>query len=494
MTSTTRPSWLFRTLSPEKLFTYLTALLALRFVFTTLRSFLAPMNPHIWRQADTLGVTLRYWLRWAAEPQATLPLLPAVLSSQDTQGLMPQEFPLLNILLAPAYALGPYGGRTLAQFLLFSGVLLLTFLVARVWKDKKILGIDGPLMVLAVPIFSFGLTFSNRFMPDTFALLVLLAAMGLSWNKPRYLLSFLLATLALCIRPPIVIALALCMALPPHLWARHALWILPALGSMVFYFKFLMAEMDTLREIPIVFNLAKPVSLNNFILFFSHPRDLFDLFLDQFMPLLAAPLVLFLFVTRASFARLFPQALLAHSNDKASRNGEALLWFIALLQVCAIAFLNGDHTYVHRYYLMGTTPIFALLFWNAWANYGTSIRAVLGVLFLITYFTDSTNSIRGFWKAEAHSESFVLTKECQDLKTKHPAFPWNQGYVFRTAPENHPDLGLCFGEREQSQHSSFGFFRNGKALPEDCKEVDKGNLISLVCCGNGCGEIKMDGN
>ena len=70
-----------------------------------LHSFSPFVHPHIKRQSDTLGLSLRYWLRWSVEEDQFNPLVPALLSSGDSRGISPTEFPLLNLITAPAFSL-----------------------------------------------------------------------------------------------------------------------------------------------------------------------------------------------------------------------------------------------------------------------------------------------------------------------------------------------------------------------------------------------------
>src|SRR4051812_35303279 len=86
-------------------------LLALRFGALLFGAFLPLGFPDVWRQITTLGISMRYWSRWNLEPGAEHLLLPAVLDSGDGQGFMPMEFPILNLLTAPFFAMGPYWGR-----------------------------------------------------------------------------------------------------------------------------------------------------------------------------------------------------------------------------------------------------------------------------------------------------------------------------------------------------------------------------------------------
>jgi hypothetical protein len=108
---------------------------AIRLLSLIATSFLSLTPPHLWRQIDTLSVSLRYYLRWFVESGSPL-FLPAVLNSGDSLGIMPMEFPLLNILFAPAFGLGPYYGKVLCLIAYVLFVFGFSLWNALIWKDK----------------------------------------------------------------------------------------------------------------------------------------------------------------------------------------------------------------------------------------------------------------------------------------------------------------------------------------------------------------------
>ena len=73
-------------------------------------------------------------------------------------------------------------------------------------------------------------------------------------------------------------------------------------------------------------------------------------------------------------------------------------------------------------------------------------------------------------------------KTCSYLKKKHPEFPWNSGYRFRSVVKPTPHLGLCFGEAQGSTTSKFGFYSIKDEIPKDCRSIEKFNDIQLVTC------------
>jgi len=64
---------------------------AIRFCGVLIRAFGELTHPHIWRQTDTLGMSMRYYLRFTREIGESFShkLLPAVLQSGDGNGVLP---------------------------------------------------------------------------------------------------------------------------------------------------------------------------------------------------------------------------------------------------------------------------------------------------------------------------------------------------------------------------------------------------------------------
>ncbi len=90
--------------------------------------------PHEWRQTDTMGVAMRYFSRWFLEADRSWPWLPAALSTGHDLGIGPQEFPLLNLLGEPLFALGPLWGKVAAC--LGAGLLALGLELANLEREE----------------------------------------------------------------------------------------------------------------------------------------------------------------------------------------------------------------------------------------------------------------------------------------------------------------------------------------------------------------------
>ncbi|RZA05988.1 MAG: hypothetical protein EOP11_11465, partial [Proteobacteria bacterium] len=173
---------LWRRILSDKLKLFILAAISVRTLVLAVGAFLPLTLPETWRQTDTLGVALRYWLRFTVEPTSAPRWLPAVLNGGDTNGVMPMEFPLLNLLTAPAFAAGPYYGKALAILLHLGLCLGLTLANAWIWRGIKVGRARASTAMLLLPLLSFSANYYGRFMPDYLSMLLVLSAVGLSWH------------------------------------------------------------------------------------------------------------------------------------------------------------------------------------------------------------------------------------------------------------------------------------------------------------------------
>jgi hypothetical protein len=180
-----------------------------RCFFACVALFLPLGHPHVWRQMDTLGVSLRYWLRWSVESPSPWPLLPAVLHSGDSSGIMAMEWPLLNIVAAPLFALGPAWGTALARGLVLALNIALLLWNMKIWKGQTPGGIDASRSFRWMPLIGPGLVFFPKFIPDVVAMLFVLAGTGFLYQKKARGWASLLLLSGLLMKPTSVIVLAL---------------------------------------------------------------------------------------------------------------------------------------------------------------------------------------------------------------------------------------------------------------------------------------------
>ncbi|NBW82954.1 hypothetical protein EBR21_14480, partial [bacterium] len=342
--------------SAEKIRKIVFVLFFLRMLTAVVKAFLPFDLPHIWRQVDTLGVSLRYWLRWSAEPDLRYPLLPAVLNSMDGYAIMPMEFPFVNLICAPFFALGPHAGRIAAMVFLFAMHFGLTWLCYLNWKDKKILGRKVEWAFLLLPVAGISSTFVTKFMPDYLAMLLVLWGVSFLWDAPEpnaknrlgeRILAALLMTLGLLVKPTSVTVLVL-LLMREATWKNmiaRAMWSVPPLLVAGVYYTVGLKWIASLQDTAGLFAVQGRNPLNSVIEFLSEPRDIFKLVFES-MAFSAAPVVF---------------ALACFFADRVTR--ARILWLAAaiLVQTLAIAALDGSHSFIHSYYHIGSSPVVALL-------------------------------------------------------------------------------------------------------------------------------------
>jgi hypothetical protein len=163
---------------------------------------------------------------------------------------------------------------------------------------------------------------------------------------------------------------------------------------------------------------------------------------------------------------------------------------ILILQILFIALLDGDHSFVHFYYYVGTTFAFAIVFLGYMLQIWTWYKPLL-IAILLLQFCDIINFEIGDYYTrhfQWNSQSRVaFYDECSTLQQRNGYFPWHQGYVFN-GPETDngqaADLGICFGEREKLNGAKYGFYYTWDQIPATCQIVDSTEHIVLVTCSN----------
>lgn len=440
-----------------------------RCFFAGVAVFLPLGHPHVWRQVDTLGVTLRYWLRWTVEAPSPWPLLPAVLHSGDSSGIMAMEWPLLNILAAPLFAFGPAWGTALARGLVLALNLLLVLWNLRIWKGQTPGGVDASRSFRWMPLIGLGLVFFPKFIPDGIAMLLVLAGTGFLYQKKARGWASLLLLSGFLMKPTSVIVLAL-LLLSPHMIEilRYALAsITSAFGLTVLYYMKGTRWIQSLAGGESLYRVEPQNPWFALREFLSDGPQLADLFLQGLSFYAGLPLLILLMV----MGRIRPSVR---------------LWFLLLLQVLAIALLDGAHSFKHRYYFMGTLPFICLLLQAALDDLKVSPQGQLITRTLFLLLGGSLAAQVAYeWRPLYHETSpdrFLSFRDCEELKERLPDWPWNQSLVFRTAPRAYPLVGLCFGERVGSDQSAFGLYVESDALPNTCKEVQRvGHVIAASC-------------
>ncbi len=440
--------------------------LAARFFVLAVASFLIWSPPHIHRQSDTLGVALRYWSRWTKEPASRLPLAPAVLNSGDNEGILATEFPALNLVTAPFFALGIRAGYTASRLFVCLLVLFLVLANSHAWKGVRLSGIDAERAMLLLPLFSFSAFYAGHFMTDFIAVLLVTFAVGASWDRDRPFASYFLCALGLLLKPTSVTVLALLLV--DRGWPKRWRWIVPALATALLYYTLGTGWLSAFHSTPWVTYATKMQPIReNLYHFFASPAKLENLFRRK------------LFFNCGFY--LCAAAFLFRRLKGARLPGESL-WLVLALQITATAALGGWPTYIHEYYFLGVTPTVCLILLSVWDNLTHIVpRLLIGILFGFTLAQISWHDVNVFTPSLTE-ELWELHQDCRSLKSSHPEFPWGRGLAFRSPVELYPELGLCFGERSCSSTAEFGFAEAGAEIPTGCSIVDRTRRVSLLRC------------
>jgi hypothetical protein len=476
----------------EKILSFFVILFFVRAFSALIKPFLPFDLPHVWRQVDTLGVSIRYWLRWTAESELHHPLVPAVLNSMDGYAIMPMEFPLLNLMGAPFFVFGPFLGKVLALLFLVILNFALTWLCYKVWRDKEILGHKvGPAFLL-LPVVGISSTFVTKFMPDYLAMILALLGVGLLWERPasdlqsvgrktwiQALAASLLIMLGMLVKPTAVTVLVLLFMHEGTMFERskRILWTMVPLIIVALYYTVGLKWIASLQDTSGLYAVEPRPPLASVIDFFSQPKPLFKLIFEDLL-FVGSPVLL-----------LCSLPLLESASRK------ALYWLLGaiFLQLIAIAALDGSHSYVHSYYHIGTAPVvvLSLMFVLRGVTFIQEPmrlrRMKIAVVALFALGSASLMYQNLFFELRSLSarraSRFIWHSEVEALKSGNPDLPWGQGYVFRASRKlAYPNLGILFGEREGSSTSEFGFFLIDEVPSEGCRVIDQSQNVALVRC------------
>ena len=451
--------------------------------------------PHVVRQTDTLAVSIRYWSRWAYEPNLGNQFIPAVLNSGASYGYMPSEFPFMTIITAPFFYFGPYWGKVLACLFIWLIVFTLTLINLKIWRNIYICGLSAFSAMLLLPMFSFSASISWRFIPDFIAVQLCLVAVGLTWEKNQIIKPFFLTLVGLLLKPVTIIVFPLYLT-HKNIWQKKSnlIWLVPVTLICYFYYTTGIVYIDKFREIPIFFKVNKDIGISSIIDFFSQFNELVE-FLN-YHPLFPYGFLIVIFIY-------------SYFSIKNKKLMYFKIWLAIVLQILMIATLDGSHSFVHFYYWFGISPSFCLIALGAWKmleenpNYvKTGVKSLLVILFLSRFFEIIYLDVRGI-SSEKRINSSIPYIDCLTLKNRNSTLPWNTGYVFLSENIGSPFLGVCFGERTNYPGEKFGnpndlfssklnagFYNNFKygffflnhQLPTYCKIIDKSGKVVLVAC------------
>lgn len=452
--------------SDQRIRRFLYWLLTIKFAILFARSFLPFVLPHVWRQVDTLAVSMRYWMRWTQEPIAWTHLFPAYLNNGIGYGFGPTEFPLLNWLLAPGFAAPMGWGKIVATWIYLLITMTLTFLNIRIWRNKKILGINGELVMLLLPLIGIAQSYVGRVMPDYLACLLIIMGLGLRWPLGPSICGIFLIAIGVLVKPTAVTALGLVLFLPWRAWLKMVPVLIVALVPAALYYTLGTKYLLSLSQgyMPFETGIASSLS-QNFSVFFSDEKELVDLAWKNIAFIFGLPLmILSIFISQGR-----------------NRTYWSILGLLLLQFLFAVA-LRGFKLHAHYYNMLPTSVSIALLTIYFFQNSGQIyLRRFLVFAFLITYLEAQKNEFNALF-GEKYKKTAIAYKECRDIKSELRELPWNSSYIFRTKFEDYPNLGFCFEERVYSQNAKFALAYTQDVVGVGCKVLAERSLIRVEEC------------
>ncbi|MBD65263.1 MAG: hypothetical protein CME62_08650 [Halobacteriovoraceae bacterium] len=391
-------------------------------------------HPHIIRQTDTMGVALRFWLRWTTEAELMWPLLPAVLTAGDNYGIAPMEFPFLNLITAPFFAFGLEWGRILASLFVVVASLLLVWWHSRVWRGVTLFDVDVSKASWLLLIFGVSQMYWHRFMPDFWSFILVSLAMGLSWNKTRVLPSFLLASLGMLLKPPAIIALGFFLIKDKKTLIQNILkWILPATCVCLVYYIWGIRFLEQISDMPGYFKVGFRNPIDSVIGFFSQPKEIGEIFFKSIF---------------TSYLFIFIAGYIAYKWILKKQVPSFSLWGILFLQIFAVAILDGDHAFIHDYYFVGTSLTASVIFMR-FLQKAPQKLVVLSLVILCFYHIE-----RGIYGVRPVFQDNIW-KQCSLILEQNLLAGVSK---IDTQHSPYPTLGLCFGKVQNAKSSPFYIF------------------------------------
>lgn len=423
--------------------------------------------PHTMRQIDTLGVSLRYFIRWTHEDFSFLSFLPAYLGSGDHYAIQFMEFPIINLISAPWFIFGFEWGRIFIKLQTFVIIIALNVFCYKKSKGLFLGKIELSEAFLLFPFISVISFFYYKQIPDVMAAMLVYASIINSYredsNSKNFFYSFILLTLGALIKPPQVSGLFLLLLHPKKSHViKSTKWILPALAIGASYYVFGGKFFSQFADGPNFFASQIRNPLTAFIGFISSPKDFL-----AFLNLSLFQSYVFIPVFIASLVELI----------KKKKSSYAKFSLVLLLQIIFVALLDGKHSYIHNYYFAGISLTCCLMF----LTFLKESHLVLKVLAIMLVL--SGNLSRTTYEAHSFFDENNIYSQCERLKKSTPEFPWEDNYVLNSRFSPPPVLGVCFGEREGSKTTAYGFGFKDEPLQDGCEIYKEDKTIVLTKCG-----------
>lgn len=400
------------------------------------------------RQIDTMGVSMRYAMKFSEGP-SSFALLPTTLASGDlVNEVTPMEFPLLNLITSPVFFLGSDFDNAFAHILL---LIFSVFLFLKVYRQCQKADSALAMAWLITPLYGITYIFSIRFMPDYLAFLLMSLGTLYFYNSRSKTLAILFCAIAMMIKPPVAIVWGLLLLKPFAKWRQHIPFLIIALIAPAFYYTLGIKYLEQLSQMPGYFSVEARNPIDALISFFNHPKEIFIL------------------ITKDLFAR-YSIVLIAISLFIAKIKIAPRLFVILGLQVMAIAIIDGAHAFMHSYYYIGTGLTTALIFAPTLKDSPKWLQLSALIFLFVINLETSLAQIKPLFRGS-------LTSECRDIKQNVKQLK-NEKKI-RTTQSPIPEIGLCMGKISNSNEANFGIYHISDNV--SCDHVIYQTKSLMVC-------------
>lgn len=421
----------------------LLALLGLKLFIAYVAAFGHYSHPHIIRQTDTIGVSMRYAMKFQEEFQL-YDLLPTSLATGDFKNeVTPMEFPLLNLITSGVFMIGTDYDYAFAQIILLT-IYAILFLIA--YRQAKNISENVALAWIITPLYGIPYIYAIRFMPDFFSFLLMSIGAFYFYQDRRKFLATVLCALALLVKPPMIIVFGLLLL--KRTWIKQIGYLICAIIPAALYYTIGMKYLISLSHEPGYFAVKFRDPIESLKDFLSSPKEIMILVFKDILARYSAALIL----VAAFITKVKP---------------DWRLFAILGLQILAIAILDGDHSFIHAYYFIGTGLITALIL----APY---CRHKVG--FAIALFLAVINIESGIAQLKTVFRHNIR-QECREILAAIPEL--EEETHIRTVKSPIPELGVCLGKITNSQQAQFGVYKKDDAIR--CSEEVYQTNSFIVC-------------
>lgn len=434
--------------------------LSIKFVIVSIASFVMLPTPHIHRQMDTLGVSLRYYQKFFIEEFQLIKLLPSVLQASDGSGIAAMEFPFINILLSPFFALSANYKIEIVYIAYCLITLLIYWISIKSWKGIKVYSIDMELVMVLTPVLSIMPMHFYKVVPDVWSFYIVMIGIGLSWNNQKKIIAVTLVSLGLLIKPITACTYAIYLMRDLKELHKKVFMFIPVVIALLYYTKGI-AFINQYSDIDTFSIGVKSVSQNFLYIKEYWPgllKSLNDMIIIRFGIILA--LILF-------FSKLKKDELTIR------------VFLILLLQVSFIWMVAGTAMVRHKYYIISCVPIVTLLFVHLIKNSNKYFIYIFILLVIVRNLEVSISESKPIYSNK--KQMWRISQDCKKIRKELDSLKITR---IRTNREIYPMLGLCSYRISNSVESEYGVYYNEAEIPEECRIINKYKELSLSKCSS----------